>query len=63
MLVHEGKNVIEIFGGLDAMKVKSCMTLFDYVSPGDIFSEVLATFYDGKRCERTLGMFRDGIMP
>ncbi len=61
LMEHSGKNADLIFGGLDAMKVRSCMTLFDYISPRDIFSEVLTVFYDGKRCERTLGMLRDGI--
>ncbi len=43
-----------IFGSLDAMKVKSCMTLFDIVSPHGIFKDVLDTFYDGERCKATL---------
>lgn len=44
----------QIFGGLDAMKVRSCMTLFDLVSPNDVFAEVLNKFYGGQRCQRTL---------
>ena len=43
-----------IFGGIDAMKVCSCMTLFDYLSPNDIFGEVLDVFYNGDRGGRTL---------
>jgi hypothetical protein len=30
------------------------MTLFDLVSPNDIFKEVLDKFYEGKRCEKTI---------
>lgn len=47
----------EIMGWqIDAMKLKSSMTLFDKVSPNDIFAEVLDTFFDGTRCRRTLSM-------
>ena len=34
--------------------VRSSMTLFDAVSPDDVFSEVLAAFYDSKRDRLTL---------
>ena len=54
LLLHNDKSIIEIFGELDAMKVKSSMTLFDELSPDDIFNEVLDTFFNGKRDERTL---------
>lgn len=54
LLMVEGKNIRDIFGELDAMKVRSSMTLFDLVSPNDIFAEVLNKYYDGKRCELTL---------
>ena len=49
-----GKTAVEIFGGIDAMKVKSCMTLFDQASPHDIFENVLGKYYKGQRCELTL---------
>lgn len=45
---------MEIFGEIDAIKVRSCMTMFDYLSPCDIFSEVLDTFYVSERCGLTL---------
>lgn len=54
LLEHEGKYPEAIFGSIDAMKVKSCMTLFDCISPNDIFSKVLDLFYEGKRDERSL---------
>lgn len=44
----------EIFGSIDALKLKSSMTLFDYISPNSIFSDVLEKFYNGKRCEATI---------
>jgi uncharacterized protein (DUF1810 family) len=30
------------------------MTLFDAITPNDIYFEVLNTFYAGERCRRTL---------
>lgn len=41
---------------VDAMKLRSSMTLFDAASPGDIFAEVLNAFFDGSKCRRTLSM-------
>ncbi|MBQ5838973.1 MAG: DUF1810 domain-containing protein [Bacteroidaceae bacterium] len=54
LLSHRGQDVNDIFGGLDAMKVRSCMTLFDAVSPGDIFKKVISVFYNGIYDKRTL---------
>ena len=45
---------IEIFGRLDSMKLKSSMTLFDYVEENSIFSEVLDKYYQGERDILTL---------
>ncbi len=47
LLLHKGKNIVEIFGETDAMKVKSCMTLFSEISPKDIFDDVISSFYYG----------------
>ena len=58
LLAHGDETAESIFGGLDAMKVKSCMTLFDIVSPYDVFQKVLDTFYDGERCEATLSLVK-----
>lgn len=38
----------------DVLKVQSCMTLFDLVSPNDIFNDVLDKYYEGKRCVKTI---------
>ena len=59
LLKHNDKSAEEIFGVLDAMKVRSSMTLFDAISSDDIFAQVLDTFYDGKRCEFTLSAIAD----
>ena len=55
VLTHADKDIHTIMGsGLDAMKFKSSMTLFDAASPGDIFDKALEVFFEGKRDKRTL---------
>lgn len=41
LLKHIDKSAEHILGDIDAQKVKSCMTLFDCISPNDIFGDVL----------------------
>lgn len=55
ILTHEDKRAEDILGDVDAQKLRSSMTLFAEV-PGahDVFSAVLETFFDGKRCPHTL---------
>ena len=48
LLLHKGKDVKDIFGELDAGKVRSCLTMFDYLSPNDVFGKVLDAFYGGE---------------
>ena len=59
LLQHEGKSAEEIFGELDAMKVRSSMTLFDAVCPNDMFAEVLEKFYNGERCVITIAKLNE----
>ncbi len=47
-------NPVEVFGGIDSMKLRSSMTLFDLVSPDDIFARVLDKYFNGQRDNRTL---------
>ncbi len=54
LLGVEGKSAYEILGSPDDMKLKSSMTLFDFVEPGSVFAEVLAKYYQSQRDERTL---------
>ena len=54
LLQHQTKSAVSIFGALDAMKVQSSMTLFDAISPNDVFGKVLDQFYGGVRDKRTL---------
>jgi uncharacterized protein (DUF1810 family) len=54
LLEHKDKSAVQILGHTDALKVKSSMTLFDAISPNDIYAEVLNLFYNGQRCQRTI---------
>ena len=57
LLKHKDKNVFEIFGSIDGMKLKSSMTLFSLVSEDhSIFDEVLECFFDGKKDEITVNL-------
>jgi uncharacterized protein (DUF1810 family) len=54
LLKHSDRSVQGILGGIDSMKLKSSMTLFDAVSPDDVFAKVLDVFFFGKRDKLTL---------
>ena len=45
MLRHRGEQAEDILGDIDAMKLRSCMTLFDNVEPDGVFREVLKAFF------------------
>ena len=47
LLVHKGeRDILDIMGSdVDVKKLKSCMTLFDGISPNDVFARVLEAFY------------------
>jgi len=46
----------QILGRVDALKLRSSLTLFDAVEPGDVFTEALDSFFRGDRDERTLAL-------
>ena len=55
LLQHKGKSTAyEILGTIDAIKVRSSMTLFDHIMPHAIFAKVLDAFYNSQRDELTL---------
>jgi uncharacterized protein (DUF1810 family) len=48
ILATEGRTADQILGAVDAMKVRSCMTLFHRAAPDDpVFGRVLERFYGG----------------
>lgn len=51
----EGKNAEEIFGPVDALKLRSSMTLFAAAAPDEpAFGAVLEKYFDGEPDESTL---------
>ena len=54
LLDVDNKSAEDIFGFPDVLKFRSCMTLFDLVSPNDIFNDVLYKYYEGQRCDKTI---------
>ena len=57
LLDCDNPSASNILGNHDAAKVQSCMTLFDIISPKDIFNDVLWKYYEGKRCAKTVRRF------
>lgn len=56
----EERSAKEVFGLPDNMKLKSSMTLFEYISePGSVFTLVLDKFLCGERCEKTLQLLEE----
>ena len=55
-------NPLKVMGSPDDMKLKSCMTLFAYISEeGSIFHQVLEKYFDGSKDERTLSIIKNGV--
>lgn len=51
----DNKSAREVFGSPDDLKLKSCATLFDQVSPPEsVFKRLLEKYYRGEPDERTL---------
>ena len=46
----------EIFGPIDSMKLRSCLTLFDQLEPQAVFAFALAAFFGSDKDERTLAL-------
>ena len=45
---------VDVLGGIDALKLRSSMTLFALASADPVFEQVLDRFYGGKRDEQTV---------
>lgn len=54
LLLPEGLSAESILGSIDALKVRSSMTLFDKVAPDGIFRQVLKRYYQDKEDRLTL---------
>lgn len=59
LLDLDGVSAERVLGGVDAIKLRSSMTLFALADPTEpVFAEVLDRFYDGERDERTVRLLR-----
>jgi uncharacterized protein (DUF1810 family) len=57
LLAHQGLSAQDIFGAIDAMKLKSCATLFAAIAEHEaVFQQVLEHYYSGERDSRTLAL-------
>ncbi|WP_353473495.1 DUF1810 domain-containing protein [Salipiger sp. H15] len=63
LLQHPGRSPEAMLGPVDALKIRSCMTLFEAVpgAPG-VFAEVLERLYGGNRCPLTRAALEGGDM-
>ena len=55
LLAFDDKTAHDIFGSPDALKLKSCMTLFAHISAAEpVFKQVLERFFGGQLDDNTL---------
>ena len=58
LLKHRGRQIQDIMGFPDDLKLRSSMTLFALISAQDsVFHKVLSAFYSGQMDERTIAFF------
>ena len=54
MLSHTGQSAEAILGPVDALKFRSCLTLFENAAPDEpVWGQALGRFYGGQRDEAT----------
>ena len=57
--LNTSQSPFEVFGRIDTLKVRSCMTLFDFISPNDLFGQVLDAKYDGAKDLDSLALLQN----
>jgi uncharacterized protein (DUF1810 family) len=56
----ENKTADEIFGYPDTMKLRSCMTFFNFIAPEQkVFADVLKKYFNGEEDEQTLSILKN----
>jgi uncharacterized protein (DUF1810 family) len=56
------KSASDIFGSIDAKKLRSCLTLFAEANPNEVlFCNLLEKYFDGEADEATLEILSDGL--
>ena len=62
LLNLEENDPLKVMGSPDDLKLKSCMTLFAYISEnGSIFHRVLDKYFGGSRDDKTLSIIKVGV--
>ena len=60
----QGISAVQVLGDIDAMKFRSCLTLFALaVSKPSVFTQSLGAYFAGQQCERTLELLRRQWVP
>jgi uncharacterized protein (DUF1810 family) len=55
LALHSGADIRSVLGGIDALKLRSSMTLFALADPSEpLFEQVLRRWYDGERDAATV---------
>ena len=54
VITLSGRSISDIFGAIDAMKFRSCMTLFAHAAPEAVFAEALRKYFGGELDAATL---------
>ena len=60
LLPHRERGAERVLGPIDALKLRSCLTLFEAIAPGEpLFQRLLDAFYAGQRDGATLALLVD----
>ena len=60
VLIHKDKDISSILGELDALKFRSCLTLFLLAAPTEkLFANALGQFFAGELDSQTLALLND----
>ena len=62
MMGLEGVTAERVLGGIDALKLQSCATLFEAAGGDDVFARVLAKYFLNQRCPQTLGYLKESAV-
>ena len=50
MALPQGRTAVQVFGSIDALKLRSCLTLFERAAPDEpVFGQLLQRLYAGER--------------
>ena len=60
LALPSGRGALQVLGSIDALKLRSCLTLFERAAPSEaVFGALLERFHGGERDAATLALLRD----